>query len=101
MTQPADTGPAPALRCDAWSDSAWGRYAWRVQTRAVLGALGPLAGRRVADIGCGTGRLLGILTSHQVVAREVNAADRLLQRGLPAVPARVRRSIPGHSPSTR
>lgn len=30
----------------------------------MLAALGPLDGRRVADIGCGTGRLLDILTSH-------------------------------------
>ena len=32
--------------------------------RRVLPALFPLAGRRVAGIGCGTGRLLGVLTSH-------------------------------------
>jgi SAM-dependent methyltransferase len=59
---PAAPGATQAQRYDAWFDSPWGRYAWRTETRAVLGALGPLSGRRVADIGCGTGRLLHALT---------------------------------------
>lgn len=62
MSQRAAAGAAPALRYDAWFESPWGRYAWRIETAAVLRALGPLDGRRVADIGCGTGRLLGALT---------------------------------------
>jgi SAM-dependent methyltransferase len=63
MTGPAAARAAPAMRYDAWFDSPWGRYAWRIETAAVLAALGPLPGRRIAEIGCGTGRLLGILTS--------------------------------------
>ncbi len=78
MTGPAGPGSTPALRYDAWSDSPWGRYAWRIETRAVLAALGPLAGRRVADIGCGTGRLLGILTSHGARAAGIDTDPGML-----------------------
>jgi SAM-dependent methyltransferase len=63
MTESDEPRSAAALRYDSWFDSAWGCYAWPIETRAVLDALGPLAGRRIADIGCGTGRLLGILNS--------------------------------------
>ena len=51
MTGSAVPGSGPALRYDAWFESAWGRFAWRIETSAVLAAPGPLAGRRVADIG--------------------------------------------------
>ena len=73
MTGPATAGAARAFRYDAWSGSPWGRYAWRIETRAVTGARGPHGGRQVADIGCGTGRLLDILTSHG--ARALGTAD--------------------------
>ena len=78
MTQPASARSAPALGYDAWFESRWGRYAWRIETSAVLAALGPLAGRRVADIGCGTGRLLGILTSHGAQAVGIDADPGML-----------------------
>jgi SAM-dependent methyltransferase len=78
MTWPADAGASPALRYDAWFDSPWGRYAWRIETGIVLGALGPLAGRRVADIGCGTGRLLGILTSSGAAALGIDIDPGML-----------------------
>ena len=51
MTGSAVPGSGPALRYDAWFESAWGRFAWRIETSAVLAAPGPLAGRRGADIG--------------------------------------------------
>lgn len=78
MTQPAAEGPALALRYDAWFDSPWGRYAWRIETRAVLDGLGPLTGRRVADVGCGTGRLLRILTSNGAKAVGLDADPAML-----------------------
>jgi SAM-dependent methyltransferase len=77
MTGPA-TGAAPALRYDAWFDSPWGRYAWRIETSAVLAALGPLPRRRIADIGCGTGRLLRILTSRGASAVGVDTDPAML-----------------------
>jgi hypothetical protein len=44
MTGLAATGAAPAVRYDAWFDSPWGRYAWRIETAAVLAALSPCPG---------------------------------------------------------
>ena len=78
MTGPAAAAAARALRYDAWFDGPWGRYAWRVETAAVLAALGPLAGRRVADIGCGTGRLLGSLSSHGAQAVGIDTDPAML-----------------------
>ncbi len=56
-------GGSRADRYDAWFASRWGRYAWAIETRAVLAALGPPAGRKVADVGCGTGQLLTVLAA--------------------------------------
>ena len=79
MTGTADAGAeAPALRYEAWFDSPWGRYAWRIETRAVLAALGPLPGGRIADIGCGTGRLLGVLTSRGANAVGIDTDPAML-----------------------
>jgi SAM-dependent methyltransferase len=50
-----------AASYDAWFERPWGRYAYRVETGAILEALGPLVDRRVLDAGCGTGRLLPTL----------------------------------------
>ncbi len=78
MTGPAAAGAARAQCYDAWFESPWGRYAWRIETGAVLAALGPLPGRPVACIGCGTGRLLGILTSRGAQAAGVDTDPEML-----------------------
>lgn len=46
------------------------------RARAILGALGPLDGRRVLDLGCGKGRFAGILAARgaRVVGLDVSAA---------------------------
>jgi SAM-dependent methyltransferase len=90
MTWPAVAGAARALRYDAWFESPWGRYAWRIETSAVLSALGLLGGRRVADIGCGTGRLLGVLTSHGATALGIDTDPGML--ALAATRGRVARA---------
>lgn len=59
------TAPGSALLADArtdavgydhWFEEPWGRYAFGVESRALLHAAGPLYGSRVLDAGCGTGR---------------------------------------------
>ncbi|MGC8627291.1 MAG: class I SAM-dependent methyltransferase [Acidimicrobiales bacterium] len=48
---------------DSWFDEPWGKYAYSVELASALHALGDLAGCRVLDAGCGTGRLLASLSS--------------------------------------
>ena len=38
-----------ARRYDTWFDTSWGAHAWAVETRTAPAALGPIAGRTVAD----------------------------------------------------
>jgi SAM-dependent methyltransferase len=61
----ASSAAAPAASrardYDAWFTSSWGRYAWAIETKAILAEVAPLTGRHVADVGCGTGRLLAAL----------------------------------------
>ncbi len=70
--------PGRAERYDAWFTSPWGRYAWAIETRAVLAALAPAAGRKVADIGCGTGQLLAVLAAGGVQAVGIDSDPALL-----------------------
>lgn len=50
------TATLDAARYDAWFDEPWGRYASQIERRALLDAVGPLTGRQLVDVGCGTGR---------------------------------------------
>jgi len=59
VVESAPTAAASAY--DAWFDSPWGRYAFEVETAAIRRGLGPLDGRRVLDVGCGTGRFTAVL----------------------------------------
>lgn len=74
----ATAGSATARGYDAWFDSPWGRYAWRIEVQALLAALGPLPGRTVADIGCGTGRFLQILARHGATVIGIDSDPRML-----------------------
>lgn len=55
-TSTCSTWVADAEHYDHWFESSWGAYAFTTERQAVLHAAGNLAGKRVADIGCGTGR---------------------------------------------
>lgn len=57
---------------DRWFDTAWGRHAFRVERAALRRAIGPLNGKRVLDVGCGTGRFTA---DFETDARWVAAVD--------------------------
>lgn len=55
----SDDEPAGSLdpeRYDRWFERPWGRHAFAVERGALLDALGPLDGRELLELGCGTGR---------------------------------------------
>jgi SAM-dependent methyltransferase len=58
---------------DRWFDAPWGSYAFGVERAALLAALGPLHGRRVLDVGCGTGRFTAAL---EAAGAQVTGLDR-------------------------
>jgi SAM-dependent methyltransferase len=64
-----------------------------VRLRALLGCLGPLAGQRVLDLGCGKGRFAARLeaTGARVVGLDLSAAMLADARGLDRVRASARR----------
>jgi hypothetical protein len=49
MTFVTDTTAAEAY--DRWFDHGWGKYAFRVETKALLKAASALSGLRVLDVG--------------------------------------------------
>ena len=61
---------------DAWIERGWGSYAFRVESRALLRAAGPVAGLRVLDVGSGTGRFSEELRLHgaEVLGPDQDAA---------------------------
>ena len=57
---------------DAWFEKGWGRYAFRVESQALLRVAGTIANLRVLDVGSGTGRFTAEL---QQRGAEVVAVD--------------------------
>jgi ubiquinone/menaquinone biosynthesis C-methylase UbiE len=67
--------PARALdpeRYDRWFEQPWGRHAFSVERDALLAALGPLKGRELLELGCGTGRFTAAFES---AGAEVTGVD--------------------------
>jgi ubiquinone/menaquinone biosynthesis C-methylase UbiE len=74
VTAPVDERAVDAARnYDRWFDREWGRYASRVEQRALDKAVGSSRNRSVVDVGCGTGRFTGFLDHH---ATRVIGLDR-------------------------
>jgi SAM-dependent methyltransferase len=65
-----------ALAYDSWFDAGWGRYAFAVESRAILRVAGRIDGLRVLDVGCGTGRMTQVLASRgaRVAGLDLDAA---------------------------
>jgi 2-polyprenyl-3-methyl-5-hydroxy-6-metoxy-1,4-benzoquinol methylase len=58
---PEPSGLLDPQRYDRWFERPWGRHAFSVERDALLAALGPLAGRELIELGCGTGRFAAAL----------------------------------------
>jgi SAM-dependent methyltransferase len=56
-------GPFDAESYDRWFDSAWGRYALEVESRALRRAVGEVRGAAALDVGCGSGRFAEVLAA--------------------------------------
>jgi SAM-dependent methyltransferase len=87
-----DGDAAAARRYDTWFDTGWGTQAWAVETRAVLAALGPIAGCTVADVGCGTGRLTDLLAATGAFAVGVDLDPAMLTVAAGRAPGRIIRA---------
>ncbi len=86
---------AAARRYDTWFEQGWGRYAWRLEPAAVLHALGPVDGRTVVEVGCGTGRLAAQLAAHGATVVGVDADPAMLTVAATCTPGRLRKSLWG------
>ena len=72
---------APVLEAatyDRWFDTRWGGYAFRVERDALVQALGPLDGQRLAEIGCGTGRFTAAFEAAGAQVTRLERAGRLV-----------------------
>ena len=58
---------------DAWFDRPWGAHAFDVERDTLLDALRPLEGRRLLDVGCGTGRFTA---AFEAAGAHVTGIDR-------------------------
>jgi len=59
MSDDEPSGTLDPGRYDRWFEQPWGRHAFKVERDALLDALGPLDGRQILELGCGTGRADG------------------------------------------
>ncbi len=89
---PEPAGTLDPERYDRWFDQPWGRHAFRVERDALLRALGPLDGRSLLEVGCGTGRftaafesagaeVTGIDNDPGMLALAATRTDAVLLRG--------------------
>lgn len=68
-----------AAEYDRWFDSRWGSYAFAIERDALLDALGPLDGKRVLDVGCGSGRFTAAFEAAGAQVTGVDADPAMLE----------------------
>jgi ubiquinone/menaquinone biosynthesis C-methylase UbiE len=73
MSTPRDAAAETARAYDRWFDAPWGRHAFAVERAALVDAVGPLTGRTLLDVGCGTGRFAAALVD---AGAQVTGVDR-------------------------
>jgi SAM-dependent methyltransferase len=76
MTFVSDASSASAY--DRWFDRGWGKYAFGVESRALLRAAGDLCGLRALDVGSGTGRFTAELAGAGAVPVAVDRDPSML-----------------------
>jgi SAM-dependent methyltransferase len=74
----APTWTGDAVAYDAWFDTPWGHHAFAVESATIRRACGKLAGRRVLDAGCGTGRFGAALASRHTPVVGVDSDPPML-----------------------
>lgn len=87
-----------ARRYDTWFERGWGRHAWRVESAAALHALGPVDGRTVVEMGCGTGRLTALLAAAGARVVGVDADPAMLTVAATRIPGRLMCADARHLP---
>jgi SAM-dependent methyltransferase len=78
VTVETESTTAEAAAYDRWFETAWGRYAFGVEGRAILAALGPLRSQRLLDVGCGTGRFTALAEAQGAVATGLDLDSGML-----------------------
>ncbi len=88
----------PAADYDRWFENPWGRYAFAVESAAVVRAAGVLERPRVLDAGCGTGRFGAALTDQCGVLVGVDPDPDMLTLAWPRLAGRGARGVVEHLP---
>lgn len=90
--------PTAAGDYDAWFDEPWGRYAFAVESAAVLRAAGALDGTRALDAGCGTGRFGAALSGRHAVTVGIDPDPDMLSLACSRVAGRCARGAVEYLP---
>jgi SAM-dependent methyltransferase len=94
----APTWTGEAVEYDAWFESPWGRHAFAVESAAVRRACGDLAGRRLLDAGCGTGRFSVALAGHHTSVVGVDPDPAMLDLARTRTTGGCARAVVEHLP---
>lgn len=89
----APTWTRDAVDYDAWFDGPWGRYAFTVESAALLRAAGTVAGSRVLDAGCGPGRFAATLRRAGADVVGIDPAPDMLTLASPRLGGRCARAV--------